>query len=540
VFGLGLQSAFMWTEEIRVSTRRYSADEGLEIVFHNPNNKKQGLIEIEKSPLVPAIGSKLSIKVLIEREENVFLEEEGLAVRYWAQHDPLLDGGFYGDVYQVLEKSLMSTDHAPIPVDISFDGETLPTRGEEYQGNDPCHSVFLKSENAYFGVNLHDSSELWKGENVVRYRGQPVEKLKTKDGLEFLGGKRFFSYTLDIWAGKADEWLTFDRSRLTALGVRKIEEMIERNLKQWVEINRSSLSQNNDHAIALSFLASLRQSGPYDEDGFWTEIAKEQPEKWLESTCSSSLDGLKTLGGILEKSGNRRFVLIDGNFGEEDLFGDPDLWSKSIFNLPSVEAKMTLDHWLNTQPDNGLRMHAVEKLGENNKKFLFLFELVRRADDSLSKIEVSTEVQAALIDYYAFKWSLRGENRLLFPCFLLPEEIDLSKISLNEETRVKGAISPFEVLPKGTQLCVLPFELPKRGHFLSTNDRISLDRLSEFIDWVMENLADKTAKRSEVEAEYDKIIIYFNNDLMANNQRWQSAIKKPIQLTEKTESSENE
>jgi hypothetical protein len=86
---------------------------------------------------------------------------------------------------------------------------------------------------------------------------------------------------------------------------------------------------------------------------------------------------------------------------------------------------------------------------------------------------------------------------------------------------------------------VLPFELPK-NHFFSKNERISRDRLNEFIDWVMENLANKTAKRSEVEAEYAKIIDYFNNDLMANNERWQSAIKRPIQLTEKTESSENE
>jgi hypothetical protein len=56
----------------------------------------------------------------------------------------------------------------------------------------------------------------------------------------------------------------------------------------------------------------------------------------------------------------------------------------------------------------------------------------------------------------------------------------------------------------------------------------------------MENLADKTAKRSEVEAEYAKIIAYFDKVLMANNKRWQNARQKPIQLTEKTESSENE
>jgi hypothetical protein len=165
-----------------------------------------------------------------------------------------------------------------------------------------------------------------------------------------------------------------------------------------------------------------------------------------------------------------------------------------------------------------------------------LFELI---PNSPVQIDVSREVQSDLIAYYTFNRSRGGANRLLFPCFLLPEEIDQPKILLNERTQIKGVISPFEVLPKGTQRCVLPFELYKQN-FFSKNERISVDRLKDFIDWVMENLADKTAKRSEVEAEYAKIIDYFNNDLMANNERWQSAIKRPIQLTEKTESSENE
>jgi hypothetical protein len=197
---------------------------------------------------------------------------------------------------------------------------------------------------------------------------------------------------------------------------------------------------------------------------------------------------------------------------------------------------MTLRHWLNTQSGNGLRIYSIKKQYDKKEVFRFLFELIPNCPD---KIDVSREVQADLIAYCTFNPIRGAANRLIFPCFLLPKEIQLSKISLNEETRVKGAISPFEVLPKGEPSCVLPFELPK-NHFFSKNERISRDRLNDFIDWVMENLADKTAKRSEVEAEYAKIITYFNNDLMANNERWQRAIKRPIQLTEKTESSENE
>ena len=391
-------------------------------------------------------------------------------------------------------------------------------------------------------MKLSDSSnKLPFDKTVVRYRGQPVEKLETKDKLECLANNSFFNYTLDIWAGKADEWLTFDRSRLTALGVQKIDEMIERNLKQWVELNRSSLIQNNNHAIALSFLAHLRQSGPYDEDGFWTNIAKELPEKWLKSKCFSPLDGAKTLGDILKAPKNRCIssnIFFGARLYETELYG-LGLKSKSIFNLPSLEAKMTLRHWLDNKSENGLRIYLIKVQIGKRTQVQLLFELI---PNSLRKIEVSPAAQADLIAYYTFDLTRGGANRLLFPCFLLPEKIDQSKIYkilLNEEVPVKGVISPFKVLPKGTLSCVLPFELPKK-HPFSKNKRISLDRLSEFIDWVMVNLADKTAKRSEVEAEYAKIIAYFNNDLMANNKRWQSAIKRPIQLTEKTESSENE
>jgi hypothetical protein len=446
------------------------------------------------------------------------------------QHDPLLDGGFNEDVYQMLEEILASTEHAPTHADVLFDGEIVSRNSKDNR-----HTVFLKSENAYFGVRLSASSRGFLGKSVVRYRGQPVTKLESKSRRERLTDRYFLNYTLDIWAGKADEWLTFDRSRLTALGVQKIDEMIERSLKQWVDINRSSLIQSNNHAIALSFLAHLRQSGQYDEGGFWTKIALELPGKWLESTCISPLGGVKNLGDILNTPENR-FVSIGESFDKNELLNDLDLKSKYIFNPPALEAEITLCHWLDAQPVNGLRIHSIKPPDERNRVPRFLFELIPNCPD---KIDVSREVQADLIAHCIFDLGLGGANRLLFPCFLLPEEIDQSKILLNEEVPVKGVISPFKVLPKGTLSCVLPFELPKK-YFFSKNNRISLDRLSEFIDWVMENLADKTAKRSEVEAEYAKIIDYFNNDLMANNERWQSAIKRPIQLTEKTESSENE
>ena len=91
-------------------------------------------------------------------------------------------------------------------------------------------------------------------------------------------------------------------------------------------------------------------------------------------------------------------------------------------------------------------------------------------------------------------------------------------------TTFSDVFLPFDFLPQGEMLYILPFEL-SRSAYGRVGNKISLDRYDEFIGWIVQHL-EQPASKEEVKAEYDKIIEYFNNVLMQDSQRWQKAIAK--------------
>jgi hypothetical protein len=534
VFGLGLQSVFMWTEQLNISTCSYFVDAGLDIVFHNPNAVKKGLIEIKKQSNNQTIGSTLSIRFFVG-EASGLLRENSLTTRAWSSYDPLLDNGFDGKIWQLVDETHLKTVKSPVPVQISVNGAVLPSQIQEPKGSDQLRTVFVKDANAYFGVQLFARSDGIPKSNVISYRGQPVEKLETKDGERGSFDHYFLKYHLDVLSGKADQWLTFDRSRLTELGLKKMEETIEVCLKQWVTDNLSAIGENTEHLAVLSTLAKWRELKLDDEDGFWASISQKYPTEWLGLNCFSSQGESITLQGIVDAT--EGVCIFTGHKSEIlDLLEDPILQGKTIVQLPDFEAWLLSKYWLELNEKNGFRiLHA--RPPKNTVGLRFMFELIK-INNSQKKINIHKESLTKWMAYKAFSGVWGSSNRLFFPCFLLPEEIDSSRLLLGKGVKLKGVRYLFDLCLNDIPHCVLPFELPK-AHLLLRSNRISLDRLSEFIDWVMDNVEDKTVTRREVEEEYQKIINYFDNDLMESNQQWQSAIGQ-ANATEQIQGDENE
>ena len=110
-FGIGLQSAFMWSEQISIQTKSLYTQEALDIKFHSPVGPKKGLVEIEMvNDYKRPIGTSLTISIKTAAKSfrgPLFLEpDKSMLAQQMVDCDPLLDQYFPDEAYSLMDKLL--------------------------------------------------------------------------------------------------------------------------------------------------------------------------------------------------------------------------------------------------------------------------------------------------------------------------------------------------------------------------------------------------------------------------------------------------
>lgn len=535
VFGLGLQSLFMWTDQFEISTQSYFEQTGLNVTFHNPNNKNKGLIEIErvniKQQETQKKGSKLSFRIFTEKDYSGRFSIEGVVADFLQHYDPLLDNEFPQEAYALVDKVLECSSNTIIPVKFFFEGNLMDNQPNKLKDKSSS-KMFIESTNSFFNVTLLNGSDLHRSSNDrVYYRGQLIEKLETKDKSYSIDGRYFFNFDLDILSGKASEWLTFDRSRLTSEGVDKIDDLVEENLMEWVRVNQEQLLKNENYRIALSCLAKLRQNMEGEAGKFWFDLLSKCRDDWLQSKYFKQINeslrsGTNTINNFLEliNNGVGQFISLSGERDLKEYQLAESMNAKEIYSVTQIEGQWLLEHWWKSNIKNAVKVHQLNPKSSSNYLPRFIYEFVLGKETSNLKILADEEVLRDLIAYKIFNLSHSG-TRLMYPYEFLPDNLNRAKILVKKDTMYYGTISLFDAYPKEMQLCLLPFECSQLRLWYRADKTISLNRFDEFIDWIMKHLQNSQVSKEEVKEEYEKIIKYFDEYLMVNNRRWQEARK---------------
>jgi hypothetical protein len=237
----------------------------------------------------------------VERVDNAYLRRMGTTLRFavitdsspfghsiandqrltnqaFAKYDYLLDKEMSLLAWKLIDSINNFAKHSPITVNwefINYHDQVLFSDGLQ-QGMAAGNDFFSETNSKFFlefettGRRRHDAE--------LSYRGQAIKDAK-------IGSYYFISYELDLYAGNAGDWLTFNRNGLTSEGREKISELVLKNIRLWVERNKSKLVVEQKAEFSLLAKIWAENSDNSADQGFWQALSYEVPDAWLDLSC---------------------------------------------------------------------------------------------------------------------------------------------------------------------------------------------------------------------------------------------------------------
>ena len=338
----------------------------------------------------------------------------------------------------------------------------------------------------------------------------------------------FFSYKLDLYSGKAGDWLTFNRNSLTSEGKEKLGKVVAHNLRLWIEKNEGGLTSAQKAIISALAKNWVGMSDAKDDWAYWQQLAKKFPENWQDLNCS-----VMQVNGVKEVKTYRDSI-------KKDIFID---WHRDAsftikYELPPISQVLMgtgRDHFLDdlcvqfwcAGAKHGIRYLTAQnetQIGfqNNQSQRSVLLQLIEVAEDS-PKLIIDNEVLAFAIEQASKQ--VNNSRRLLIPLMLFPESLNMGRLILRDGIQSYGFQYVLKNLPElPMKHIVLPFEIQNSSHHGRT---IQLNRLDEFVKWVNSNLKNPMSL-SETKKACEELINYIDNTIMKDSAHWKSLRKTNI------------
>jgi len=514
-FGIGLQSVFMWTEEVHMTTKSLQTNEVLKVTLHSPSGPRRGLVEIERGDgnlLDYPVGTTLMFELETAAVSYVSyrLNEDSVIQVGMDQYDSLLDNNELPmEAVALINAAAVFSTHSPVEVQWRYKNlnsvlSVIPVSGQEIEEEE---WDFFSETNSRFQAELMTTSEHHpRREAAAFYRGQAVEN---KD----LSHYHFLTYQLDLYAATASDWLTFDRNTWSIKGQEEIEKVVKHNLKLWVERNKQKLLETKKPE--LSALAKLTAHSTDDKfREFWQSLASELSDGWKELRYRALLDGLETTTDCYQSILQGGWTLTGSSgFNEHANFA---LKPAKLAFVNEIEMRFCVEAWC-SDASHGIR-YTVEKPEDSVNRFAtnrHLLELIEVEADG-SRIQIDP-LSLMLTIEQAAKNIHSNKGRLLLPMNVLPKILNLQRLTLREGIKISGVRYVLKYVPVPTPHVVLPYEISSGWR---SKAAISLDRMDELFVWVHKNLAT-AIPLSEVKTIYAQLMAHIDDEVMKDSEVWQ-------------------
>jgi hypothetical protein len=503
-FGIGLQSVFMRTDEVQIKTKCFYTHEAMDITLHSPTGPKRGLVTVEReeNSFMRQMGTTLSFTMITDSSPygHSIKKDEGLTSQALHSYDPLLDKEMSLAAWKIIDAANKFAGHSLIPVKWIFkNGADQEFSSEEPENaNDAADDFYLETNSKFYMEICPNNRRALS--SALYYRGQEVKEAK-------LDSYRFINYRLDLFAGKAGDWLTFDRNGLASEGRKKISQLVRKNIQLWVERNRGKLVI--EQKAALSLVAKLWSAADeLDEDNaFWLALSNEIPDDWLNLTCNITKDGNSEEVNCRELLKLNTVICSDYHKSEKI---EPQ--DACIAFVDDSICGLIVDQWCRNQSHGIKYILRNTQIHSISNKLLFVKLVEARSNANRIDVDVESIVAAIENKTQSIDWI----ERLLLPIALFPTEMKMERLELKENTRICGANYCLKYLPEPLPHVLLPFEIQ---YGFRGKRNCSLDRLDEFIDWVYAHLKNP-ASREDTKSAYLGLIDYIDKTVMQNSDRW--------------------
>ena len=204
IFGIGFQSIFMLTEQVKIETKSFFTEQFQIVEFHSPHSAKDGGVLIQKKQTCHKTkpGSKVSFNHKIKTLPERFTLKAGdnNAIRIARNYDPFTNNSLDVELGKVFDEIFNFYNKSCIPVKLTYNHEIIKP---SYR--DTNNFKYYDTENA-MELNIYCDKKEDKYRVLTFYKNQKVEK----NSLNF----KFLGLALNIHKDKATKALTLNRNEI--------------------------------------------------------------------------------------------------------------------------------------------------------------------------------------------------------------------------------------------------------------------------------------------------------------------------------------
>ncbi|MCL2598017.1 MAG: ATP-binding protein [Paludibacter sp.] len=207
VFGIGFQSIFMLTEQVKIETKSFFTEQFQIVELNSPNSAKDGGILIQKKITDHKVkpGSKLSFKYKTKAipDRYSYKIAPNNVNRIVRNYDPFSNDSLDIEMGKVFDEIFDFTNKSCIPINLTLAGKPIPTKNDSSDNFD-----FFDSDNM-LELNIGCNKKDEKYNKSVFYKNQNVAKIPYS-----ITSIKFLWIALNIHKDKATKVLTLNRNEI--------------------------------------------------------------------------------------------------------------------------------------------------------------------------------------------------------------------------------------------------------------------------------------------------------------------------------------
>lgn len=202
VFGIGFQSIFMLTDQVKVETKSFFTEEFQTIELNSPNSAKDGGILVQK--IKTNHKTKPGTRLLFKHKTKAIPErwsikaEQKNASRIAHNYDPFSHESLDIELGKVFDEIFDFSSKCQIPLKLFFNGKEIKTRSAKNKFE------FFEKDNS-LELNIYSESKESNWRAVTYYKNQRAENSLNP---------KFLGFELNIHKDKASEVLELNRNKI--------------------------------------------------------------------------------------------------------------------------------------------------------------------------------------------------------------------------------------------------------------------------------------------------------------------------------------
>jgi hypothetical protein len=275
-FGIGFQSVYMICDVVKLTTKSAFTNETLEVTMHNPLGEKEGLVILKplENEVSRPYGTTVELNLYFDKLARSWslltdLDVTSIRAHFIHEFDPVLDESFPFEAAELADKINQFSENTLLPIHGKLTTlEKTPSFKLGSDDSEPSNWRFLEVNGHQLALQYQP--DFWaSSENVTaQYRGQAFEQ----KGLF----PQKVQLAVNLLSGKAGNWLTADRDKLTDSAKYEFKVLVLAALEQLVTEDLSNSTIN------LPIFSLFLENMSIQYGGNWQDLADKLGSAWLD------------------------------------------------------------------------------------------------------------------------------------------------------------------------------------------------------------------------------------------------------------------